>query len=303
MENRAYALITGLFLIGIVAAIVVAAQWFAGDRTERVPYRVVSTQPVTGLNPQATVRYRGIEVGRVTSIKLDPRDSRRILIGTEVDAGIPVTRGTYAQLGMEGVTGVAYVQLLDDGKDPAPLPKGAEIQARPSFMDNLSDNAESLSREARELMANLNRLAAPENQERLSRTLVSLEKVSADLARASGELKPALEQANALLSEDNRKLVRQSLESVNETAKSVGELARDTRKLVGQMEAVSGEAQGAAASVREATLPQVGALADSMQKSAVRFGKLSYELERQPESLLWGRKPGRPGPGEPGFQP
>ncbi len=303
MENRAYALITGLFLIGIVAAIVVAAQWFAGDRTERVPYRVVSTQPVTGLNPQATVRYRGIEVGRVTSIKLDPRDSRRILIGTEVDAGIPVTRGTYAQLGMEGVTGVAYVQLLDDGKDPAPLPKGAEIQARPSFMDNLSDNAESLSREARELMANLNRLAAPENQERLSRTLVSLEKASADLARASGELKPALEQANALLSEDNRKLVRQSLESVNETAKSVGELARDTRKLVGQMEAVSGEAQGAAASVRDTTLPQVGALADSMQKSAVRFGKLSYELERQPESLLWGRKPGRPGPGEPGFQP
>ena len=85
MENRAYALMTGLFLIGIVAAIVVAAQWLGGDQTVRVPYRVVATQPVTGLNPQAQVRYRGIGVGRVTAINLDPKDARRILIDTEVD--------------------------------------------------------------------------------------------------------------------------------------------------------------------------------------------------------------------------
>src|SRR5690349_6565908 len=100
MENRAYALITGLFLIGILAAIVIAAQWLGGDHTERVPYRVVSTQPVTGLNPQAQVRYRGIGVGRVTSINLDPKNPKRILIDTEIDASVPVTKSTYAQLGM-----------------------------------------------------------------------------------------------------------------------------------------------------------------------------------------------------------
>ena len=50
MENRAYALLTGVFLIGIVAAIIVWAQWLGGDRHERVPYRVVATQPVSGLN-------------------------------------------------------------------------------------------------------------------------------------------------------------------------------------------------------------------------------------------------------------
>src|SRR3954470_22034551 len=220
MENRAYALVTGLFLIGIVAAMVIAAQWLGGDRTERVSYRVVSTQPVSGLNPQAQVRYRGIGVGRVTSIALDPKDARRILIETEVDANIPLTRGTYAQLGMEGITGVAYVHLLDEGKDRTPLAKGAEIETRPSFMDTLSDSAEGISKDARELIVNLNRLVTPENRDRLSKTLASLERVAGNLAAVSQKIPSTVDHANAWLGEDNRKLARQSLESISETTKA-----------------------------------------------------------------------------------
>src|SRR3954466_4273669 len=202
MENRAYALITGLFLIGIVAAMIIAAQWLGGDHTVRVPYRVVSTQPVSGLNPQAQVRYRGIGVGRVTAINLDPKNAQRILIDTEVDANVPVTRGTYAQLGMEGITGVAYVHLLDDGKEPKALPKGGEIEARPSFMDSLSDSAEGISKDAHELIINLNKLVTPENRERLSKTLASLERVAANLDTLSEKLPPTVERANAFLSDD-----------------------------------------------------------------------------------------------------
>jgi phospholipid/cholesterol/gamma-HCH transport system substrate-binding protein len=310
MENRAYALITGLFLIGIVAAIVVAAQWLGGDHTVRVPYRVVATQPVSGLNPQAQVRYRGIGVGRVTAINLDPKNAQRILIDTEVDANVPVTRGTYAQLGMEGITGVAYVHLLDEGKDPKTLPKGGEIEARPSFMDSLSDSAEGISKDARELIVNLNKLVTPENRERLSRTLGSLQKISANLEDVTEKLRPLMDRANGFVSDENRKLARQSLENLNETTKALPEVAREAQRLaqearavVGQMGALSGEAQGTATSMRETTLPQVGALAESMERSAVRFGKLAYELERQPDSVIWGKKPARPGPGEQGFQP
>ena len=310
MENRAYALITGLFLIGIVAATVIAAQWLGGDHTVRYPYRVVATQPVTGLNPQAQVRYRGMGVGRVTSISLDPKDRKRILIDTEVDADVPITKGTYAQLGMEGITGVAYVHLLDDGGDIARLPKGAEIDTRPSFMDSLSDNAEGLSKDARELIVNLNKVVTPENRDRLTRILASLEKTSANLAEVSEKLKPTVDRANAFVSDDNRKLARETLESMNQTAKTLPQVAReahelaiDTRKLITQIGALSGEAQGTAASMRENTLPQVGSLAESMERSSVRFGRLAYELERAPDSVLWGKKPARPGPGEPGFQP
>src|SRR2546421_5466764 len=213
MENRAYALMTGLFLIGIVAAIVVAAQWLGGDQTVRVPYRVVATQPVTGLNPQAQVRYRGIGVGRVTAINLDPKDARRILIDTEVDANVPMTRGTYAQLGMEGITGVAYVHLLDDGKDNTPLADipdaTAEITMRPSFIDTISDSAEDLARDSRVLVANLNKLLDEDNRAHIKKTLASLERVSQNLDATS-------ERVARWVDDDNRRLVRQSLERLNE---------------------------------------------------------------------------------------
>src|SRR5690242_10309191 len=109
MESRAFALITGLFVLGITACIILWAQWLAKVPMARAAYRVVSTVPVAGLNPEAQVRYRGMGVGRVKSIGLDAKDPRRILVDIEVDTNIPIHRSTYAQLGMEGITGIAYV--------------------------------------------------------------------------------------------------------------------------------------------------------------------------------------------------
>ena len=109
MESRAYALITGLFVLGLTACIVLWAHWLAKEPLARTHYRVVSTVPVSGLNVEAQVRYRGMSVGRVSAITLDPKDPRRILVRIEVDDNIPVTHGTYAQLGTEGITGIAYV--------------------------------------------------------------------------------------------------------------------------------------------------------------------------------------------------
>ena len=316
MENRAYALVTGLFLIGIVAAIVVWAQWLGGDRHERAAYRVIATQPVSGLNPQAQVRYRGISVGRVTAIALDPKDRRRILVGIEVDVGIPITRGTYAQLGLEGITGIAYVHLLDDGKDGAPAPKAAdgvvELAMRPSFMDAISDSAEDLAREMRTLMASLNKLLSEDNRGRIGSTLASLERVAANLDATSERLPGVVERADtriaAWLAEDNRKLMRQSLERLNETAATLPELAReaqllarDTRTLVAQIGKLSADAQATSGAVREG-MPQVNSLVESVDRSARRVGRLAAEIDRQPDSLLWGRAPVLPGPGEPGFK-
>ena len=126
MESRAYALITGLFVLGIAGCIVVWAQWLAKTPLARTNYRVVSTVPVSGLNPEAQVRYRGISVGRVSSIGLDQKDPRRILVAIEVDNSIPITKSSYAQLGMEGITGIAYVHILDTYKDMEPAPKAAD---------------------------------------------------------------------------------------------------------------------------------------------------------------------------------
>ena len=95
-----------------------------------------------------------------SSIRLDPADRHKVLIDVEVDSDLPVTRGT-ARSSMEGITGIAYVHLLDDSHETAPPPKGASgawrsSALKPSFLDTVSDSAEGAVRDARELMAAVN---------------------------------------------------------------------------------------------------------------------------------------------------
>jgi len=314
MESRAYALITGLFVLGVAACIAVWAQWLAKTPVARIAYRVVATVPVSGLNPEAQVRYRGLSVGRVTSISLDAKDPRRILVDVEIDKGIPVTKGTYAQLGMEGITGIAYVQLQDKYNDMALAEKSAsglvELPLRPAFLDVLADGAEATLADAREVMARLNDLMTPDNRKRISATLASLEKITADLEKASARVAPTLARVEVWLSEENRLLATNSLRGISETADELPQLTRDTRQLVkdaremaSQVSRLSGEATSTVVAVREDTLPRVNSLAEEVERDSQRVGRFALQLDRDPQSLILGKKPStRPGPGEAGFQ-
>jgi phospholipid/cholesterol/gamma-HCH transport system substrate-binding protein len=317
MENRSFALATGLFLLGLITAAVVTGSWLSGNQKSRTAYRVVSTGSVTGLNPQGQVRYRGISVGRVQRIQLDPADTRRILIEVEVDSETPITRGTYAQLGQEGITGIAYVHLLEEGKDksaPVASPDGVvEIAMRSSAMDDIFETAAGVAKDAKEVAASLNALLSNDNRRNVGAVLVSLEKASANLAVASQKLPGALARADrglqSVLSDENVRRTSESLQRMSEAAKEFPliaaesrKLVEDARQLVAQAGRLAGEAQGATGAVRRETLPRVNALAETVERGAERIGRLATELERRPDSVVWGRPGGRPGPGESGFE-
>ena len=79
MENRAHALAAGLFTLLLGIGVLVAAQWFSRDNYEKVQYTLESKNSVSGLNLQAAVRLRGVEVGKVESIDFDEQDPSKIL--------------------------------------------------------------------------------------------------------------------------------------------------------------------------------------------------------------------------------
>jgi phospholipid/cholesterol/gamma-HCH transport system substrate-binding protein len=321
LENRAYALITGVFVIAVAAGILIWANWLAGTTVQREKYRVVALRPITGLNAQAQVRYRGIDVGRVTKIQLDKDNPNRILIDIEVNKDVPITRGTYAQLGMEGITGIAYVHLLGTYIAGEPLPKGRdgvpEIHLRPSFLDTLADNAEAVLRDGRALLTELTKLVNEENRERISSSLAHLDTLLAKLeTQLPGFVERTDERVQAWLNETNRRNVEATLANVKNAAQNLPALVEETRGLVRDARALSEQASQLATEatalardsratvhdVRDTTLPKVNALADSVERSARRVGELAEELERDPHSLIWGRGAAPPGPGEEGYQ-
>ena len=84
MENRSYALSAGLFLIFLCIGLVFAAVRLAGDTADHAQYVIASKFPVSGLQQNAPVRLRGVDVGKVGKIRFSHEDPRLILIDIAV---------------------------------------------------------------------------------------------------------------------------------------------------------------------------------------------------------------------------
>ena len=113
METRANHVLVGSFVLALVAAAVVAALWLSKielDRTQ-VRFLIYFQGNVTGLNIGSAVRYRGVPVGNVIDIRIDPENVERVRVLIEVTDDTPVKRDTIASLGIQGITGIAFIQL------------------------------------------------------------------------------------------------------------------------------------------------------------------------------------------------
>lgn len=309
MENRAYALAAGLFTLLLGAGVVVAAMWFSGNTVETVSYVLESKFAVTGLNVQAPVRLRGVEVGKVKRIGFDPENSRLIMIEVDVNAGTPITRGTVGQLGSQGVTGLAYVMLDDDGTKPEPLPtsdeKAGRIPMRQAFLDELSGSGKDLLAEVGEVGRRLNTLLGGKNQAQLMRTLESLETATRGISTLARHLEPGVKEFPALTADARKTLQRADalFANLNTLTQQLSQRADTLERVARSAEQMGGSAQSLSNAALTEALPRISTLLDELARSSRNLDRLVSELNDQPHSLVFGRSPLPPGPGEPGFDP
>ena len=300
MENRAYALAAGLFTILLGIGVVATALWFSGDAVENDEYVLISRYPVSGLNPQAPVRYRGVTVGKVVDIKFDQQEARAILVRILVQTGTPLTEGTFARLGSQGVTGLSYVMLDDDGKKPAPLVSSTgappRIEVRPSFIDSLSASGEEMIVNFNQVAKRVNVLLSDENQQQLIGTLRNLDHATAKFASLATSMEPTVKALPGLINDTGIALKRADtlLAGINDRLDSFERAAKGAEQL-----GLSGSALSDA--MLTESVPRLNVLLDDVQRSSRGLERLLNEINEQPASLIFGRSPNPPGPGEPGF--
>lgn len=308
MENRAYAFGVGLFTLLLGAGVVVVALWLSGKTETRESYVLESRHPVTGLNVQAPVRYRGVDVGKVETIQFSPTDSRAILVRVAVRSDTPITRGTYAQLGSQGVTGLAYVILDDDGGKPERLSAddpNARIPVRPSFLDELSGAGKDLVADVRQVAARVNVLLGDSNQKQLIRTLAELEGASHRVSELALKVDPAIRNVPAL-TDDARKAIGRADQLMVNLNKLTLELTQrvDTLERVAKgAEQVGGAAQSVSGAAVSETMPRIHILLEELGRTSRSLERLLADLNDEPATIVFGRPAAVPGPGEPGFNP
>ncbi|MBI4986747.1 MAG: MCE family protein, partial [Rhodocyclales bacterium] len=175
MENRSHAFAAGIFVLVLGIATALAVWFFGGQRESTETYLLETRKNVTGLNVQAQVRYRGIRAGKVLSIEPDARDPRVIVVAISLDSRFRLTRATTAQLGYQGITGLAYVQLEDEGTSQEFLDTaGAEpprLALKPTPWENIGEKAGELVAQWTEASVRLNRALDAKNAANFARTL------------------------------------------------------------------------------------------------------------------------------------
>lgn len=320
MENKSHALAAGVFVIVVAAMLAGLAIWLTRDNANYEQYELSTKDGVSGLQPQATVRYKGVAVGKVTRIGFDPQVAGNVLIRIAVNEQAPISANTFAVLGYQGVTGLAHVQL-DDAAAPYPeLPPGPSglprLPLKPSPFGRLAEQAPAILGQVEEATRRINQVLSDTNQKLLTEAIGNIGQAAGSVnaltqrldTTVQTRLDPALASLPALTGD-----ARKTLQSLQQAGASVSALAADVSKTTQRLGADGGPIDqitvGTQSLARAAdqfsttTLPRLNRAADDTSRAARQLGRTAGGVSDNPQLFIYGSGRIPPGPGEAGFAP
>ncbi len=314
MENKSHALAAGTFVVLLLALVIALSVWLTRDTRDLQTYELSSPDAVTGLQPQASVRYKGVNIGKVTAIALDPQKIGNVLIQVAIDTQAPITESTFGTLGFQGVTGLAFVQLDDEGQSTVLLPPSdgapTRIPMRPGLLTKLTDQGEDLLAKLVTGTERVNTLLSDDNQKALRSTIDNLGQAAAGLQQLTASTNKALPQ----FLEDSRatlKVIQDTSERVGDSADEAKRSAASFKQTTERMNAKDGTLDQLARGVETlaltgqalntATLPRLNRAVEDTARAARQVSRAVNTVNDNPQSLIFGQGPIAPGPGEAGF--
>jgi phospholipid/cholesterol/gamma-HCH transport system substrate-binding protein len=301
MERDANYVAVGAFTLLVIAMAVAFVIWYSdsGDGRSYTSYEIYFTGSVSGLTLGSPVRYLGVDVGSVKRITLnkDRPDSVKIL--ASVDADAPISGTTRASLGLQGITGLLYINLKQVTDAPAGALKQGErypmIEAQSSDIDAFIATLPQLATRVSSVVDKVNQVFSTDNVNALSSTLANLKATSDGLPQTRAQVQSLLtalsttaaditSAANSLtgLSNDVRPNIKEAVSRLNAVA---GQLASTTEKLDRFM--TSSEAP--LTHFTEQGLFEMERLLTDARSAASEFRELSRSLQATPSQLLFER--------------
>ncbi len=311
METKAnHVLIGTVTLLGLVL-VVVLGLWSASYRADRAwqEFEIHFSQAVTGLASGSVVQYNGINVGSVRDLFLDPEDPSRVIAVVRVEADAPVRQDTTARLTINGLTGVAFIQLRGGSPEsPALVGTNAErpvIIAEESPLQRLIDQSEDIVSTASEVMLRLLDFLSEENAARVADTLDNIDGFAVAMAGETDQIGAILrnardgsERANDVLDKLGESLdqMRQLTSNLDtQVGDRLPQVMTDLKSALdsfasasGRIDRVLADNEQALSSFGNETLAQMGPAVDDLRQLIRELSRVSSSLERNPARFLLG---------------
>lgn len=308
METRAnYALIGGLVILA-VALLAGFVLWLGQSELNRdyKAYDIVFEGPVS-LEQGAAVRYIGIKVGEVSTVRIDRGDASKVRARIRVSRETPIMEDSSASIQLAGITGATFIQISAGTGRPLEARAGEPvpvIRSERTLVDQIvAGGAQAMSR-ANQTFEGINKILTDENIASVSTTLKNIETITTKMAETDG----LIDQAQVSLEEVGRaaaafELAARDLQQFGQSAdKNLAAAAQDLDTLVSDLRTVvqsaaatldnSSQAVAAATSIIEGpateTFQNAGLASKELRIMLNRMDRFLRELEANPQSLLIG---------------
>ncbi|MDB5779493.1 MAG: Mammalian cell entry related domain protein, partial [Polaromonas sp.] len=302
MENKAHALIAGAFVVVVTALLALLALWLTRDNTTRDLYEMSTSETISGLQPQAMVRFRGVPVGKVESIGFDEKAKGNVLIVISIDRAAPMMKSTFATVASQGVTGLGFIQLDDNGESNQRLVPNDDdpprIPLKPGTLDKLLKQSDAIFTQAEQAATRLNQLLSKQNEAAINTAITELAEAAGSINRVAKGLEPTVATLPAL-----SKDARAAMQSVKSVTDEVSVTAQRLNEKGGPLDKLAEGGAALAASVQTfsaATLPKLGEVADETARTMRQLRRTVSAVDDNPQALIFGNGAPVPGPGEPG---
>ncbi len=178
MNNKVNYTIVGILVLVGIFLLAGFSYWLLKPQKQEQTqtYLIYFNESVLGLNIDAPVKYRGISVGKVTNLRINPKNTEQVEVRVAILKTTPIKENTVAKLTAQGITGLTYINLtLGSNNAPALVAKGDHkypvIKTAPSFFEHFEKSLGSVSSHLTLSLLRIEELLNEQNQEKVSALL------------------------------------------------------------------------------------------------------------------------------------
>lgn len=301
METRASYLIVGTFVLVLIAGAFGFGLWItrANLRETNVLYYIYFTGSVSGLQVGSTVQLRGVPVGNVTDIAIDTGNIELIQVTVGIKPGTPIKTDTVAQLQLQGITGLSFIQLSGGTQEAPPLEpafgkRRPVIPSVPSPLERVFENVPQVTTQIMELAGRLNDLLNDENRRALSDTLAHLDTFTGSLADSRQDVAKAIHNLPQLVASLNSLAAQLGTDThhlagqTEQTAAALNQTAKDLSRTADAFRAVATDNRTALHDFSQSGLYELSQFLTDARVLVNTLNRLAEEMERDPARFLFG---------------
>jgi len=307
MYSKVNYTVVGIFVMLLTAGVIFFAFWLGnrGFEQQYDLYLLKMKESVSGLSEDSDVKLKGVDIGTVSAIRVNPKNIEEIDITLKIRRGIPIKEDMRGTISMFGLTGLSYVEIEGGSNEARTLHPTKEkipvIKAGSSVLGRLEKNLDTLSDKLVAVLERGERLLSDENLKHFGALLESTNQIAAKGTEVEERLMTTFNEVDQTLKEfrksfsalsehydtlavDLRKEIKPSIKKIDKMVVSINSLTDQIFKTVNRGDYNMQK-------IMQPTMNDIRGL-------SAQIDALTRQLRQSPSDILYKSSTPRRGPGE-----